>query len=192
MLEKAQRLKRKANLEENSGIQFNPSNVLSQNDILVLAKNMNIGINLSREPSNIIKKVVDLDRDRVSTFSSTCRDKECVGTDVEDTNTELVQGVAPERPPEQIKAQRLEELIEALSVVIPRKQITRKQRKMIGLLWNIRGLGLPGRIPILADKIRSNHVDFLGIMETKKAPSLVVFLDPLQGILLLIGMLEVF
>jgi hypothetical protein len=39
---------------------------------------------------------------------------------------------------------------------------------MIGLFWNIRGLGLPGRIPALVSKIRSNHVDFIEVMETKK------------------------
>jgi hypothetical protein len=40
-----------------------------------------------------------------------------------------VQGEAPETPPDQIKAQKLEELIEALSAVIPKKQITRKKKK---------------------------------------------------------------
>jgi hypothetical protein len=39
---------------------------------------------------------------------------------------------------------------------------------MIGFFWNIRGLGLPGRINALVDKIRCNHVDFLGLTETKK------------------------
>ena len=39
---------------------------------------------------------------------------------------------------------------------------------MIGLLWNIRGLGKIDRVPALVGKIRDNHVDFVGIMETKK------------------------
>jgi len=39
---------------------------------------------------------------------------------------------------------------------------------MIGLLWSIRGLGKIGRVPALVGKIRDNHVDFVGIMETKK------------------------
>jgi hypothetical protein len=39
---------------------------------------------------------------------------------------------------------------------------------MIGLLWNIRGLGSIGRIPALVSRIRDNHVDFVGVMETKK------------------------
>jgi hypothetical protein len=39
---------------------------------------------------------------------------------------------------------------------------------MIGFFWNIRGLGLPGRINALVDKVRYKHVDFLGITETKK------------------------
>jgi mannosylglycoprotein endo-beta-mannosidase len=39
---------------------------------------------------------------------------------------------------------------------------------MIGLLWNIRGLGKIDRIPTLRSRIRDHHVDFVGIMETKK------------------------
>jgi hypothetical protein len=39
------------------------------------------------------------------------------------------QGVAPETPPEQIKAQKLEELIDALSEVVPRKKIIGKKKK---------------------------------------------------------------
>jgi hypothetical protein len=37
------------------------------------------------------------------------------------------QGEAPETPPEHIKSQKLKELIEALSEVVPRKKITRKK-----------------------------------------------------------------
>lgn len=40
---------------------------------------------------------------------------------------------------------------------------------MKGLFWNIRGLGQKGRVPALANKIRENHVDFVGVMETKKS-----------------------
>lgn len=40
---------------------------------------------------------------------------------------------------------------------------------MIGLFWNIRGLGKLGRIPAMVDNIRKNHVDFVGIVETKKS-----------------------
>jgi hypothetical protein len=89
MLEKAQKMKRKANLEENPGNQFNLSNVPSQNDILMLAKNMDIGINITSEPNNIVKKVVDLDRDRISTFSSACKGKECIEVDVKDRNPNI-------------------------------------------------------------------------------------------------------
>jgi hypothetical protein len=78
------------------------------------------------------------------------------------------QGEAPGTPPEQLKAQELEELMDALSEIIPRKNITRRKKEMIGLFWNIRGLGLPRRIPALVSKIRCNHVDFLGLLETKK------------------------
>jgi hydrogenase maturation factor len=49
---------------------------------------------------------------------------------------------------------------------------------MMGLFWNIRGLGLPGRVPALVDKIKSNHVDFVGVIQTKKTTSLVVTLEP--------------
>jgi hypothetical protein len=39
------------------------------------------------------------------------------------------QGEAPATPPEKLKAQQLEELIDALSEIVPRKRITRKRRK---------------------------------------------------------------
>jgi hypothetical protein len=52
---------------------------------------------------------------------------------------------------------------------------------MIGLFWNIRGLGLPGRITALVDKIKGNHVDFLGIMETKKEHLSSGFLRVITG-----------
>lgn len=39
---------------------------------------------------------------------------------------------------------------------------------MIGLFWNIRGLGKIDRIPVLTSRMRDHHVDFVGIMETKK------------------------
>ena len=48
---------------------------------------------------------------------------------------------------------------------------------MIGLFWNIRGLGKLGRVPALVDSIRKNHVDFVGVVETKKKASLLVFLN---------------
>jgi hypothetical protein len=40
---------------------------------------------------------------------------------------------------------------------------------MIGLFWNIRGLEHIGRVPALVSRIRENHVDFVGILETKKS-----------------------
>jgi hypothetical protein len=39
---------------------------------------------------------------------------------------------------------------------------------MIGLFWNIRGLGKIGRVPALVSRIRDNHVDVVGVIETKK------------------------
>ena len=39
---------------------------------------------------------------------------------------------------------------------------------MIGMLWNIRGLGKLGRVPALIGRIRDHHVDFIGVMKTKK------------------------
>lgn len=39
---------------------------------------------------------------------------------------------------------------------------------MKGPFWNIRGLGKLGRFPALNSKIRDNHSDFIGILETKK------------------------
>lgn len=52
---------------------------------------------------------------------------------------------------------------------------------MIGLFWNIRGLGRPGRILALVEKIRSNHVDFVGVIETKKESFSSGFLRYLTG-----------
>lgn len=39
---------------------------------------------------------------------------------------------------------------------------------MIGLFWNIRGMGKIDRVPALVSRMRDNHIDFVGIMETKK------------------------
>jgi hypothetical protein len=47
------------------------------------------------------------------------------------------------------------------------------KKEMIGLFWNIRGLGLPGRTPAL--------VDFLGVMETKKENLSEGYLRSLTG-----------
>lgn len=52
---------------------------------------------------------------------------------------------------------------------------------MIGLLWNIRGLGKLGRVPTLISKIRDSHADFVGIMETKKNSLSVGFLKSLSS-----------
>jgi hypothetical protein len=49
---------------------------------------------------------------------------------------------------------------------------------MIGLFWNIRGHGQIGRVPALVSRIRDNDVDVVGVIETKKISSLLVFLDP--------------
>jgi hypothetical protein len=46
----------------------------------------------------------------------------------------LGQGEAPVTPSEQVKAQQLEELIDALSEVVPRKKITRGKRNDRSLL----------------------------------------------------------
>ena len=39
---------------------------------------------------------------------------------------------------------------------------------MIGLIWNIRGLGQPGKIQCLCDTIAKSNPDFIGFQETKK------------------------
>jgi hypothetical protein len=142
-LEKAQKLKRKANLEENPSNQAKHSNVLSHTDILSLAKNIDIGIKSSYDSSNIVKNIIDLDRNRISTFSFECKDSWCNEVGVEERHHQMVQGVAPATPPDQIKEQKLEVLIEAFSAMVPRKQITRKKRndrsileyKRSGLAW---------------------------------------------------------
>lgn len=52
---------------------------------------------------------------------------------------------------------------------------------MIGLFWNIRGLGQIGRILALVNNIRSNHVDFVGVIETKKKDFSTGLLRSLTG-----------
>ena len=52
---------------------------------------------------------------------------------------------------------------------------------MRGLFWNIRGLNKIGRVPALVSKIRENHVDFVGVMETKKESFTPGFLRALTG-----------
>jgi hypothetical protein len=52
---------------------------------------------------------------------------------------------------------------------------------MIGLFWNIRGLGKDGRVTALTSRIRDFHVDFVGIMETKKNKLTTSFLKSLTG-----------
>ena len=46
---------------------------------------------------------------------------------------------------------------------------------MIGLLWNIRGLGKLGRVPALVSRFKDSHAGFVGIMETKKVLCQQVF-----------------
>jgi glyceraldehyde-3-phosphate dehydrogenase/erythrose-4-phosphate dehydrogenase len=52
---------------------------------------------------------------------------------------------------------------------------------MIGLFWNIRGMGSIGRVPVLVHKIRDNQLDFVGILETKKESFTPGFLKSLTG-----------
>jgi len=52
---------------------------------------------------------------------------------------------------------------------------------MTGLFWNIRGLGKTGRLPALVDRIKSTHVDFVGITETKKEVFAQEYLKFLTG-----------
>ncbi|KAG2613661.1 hypothetical protein PVAP13_4KG399651 [Panicum virgatum] len=52
---------------------------------------------------------------------------------------------------------------------------------MKGLFWNIRGLNKLGRVPALTSKIRDNHVDLVGVLETKKECFTPGFLRSLTG-----------
>jgi hypothetical protein len=52
---------------------------------------------------------------------------------------------------------------------------------MIGLFWNIRSLGKTGRQPALANRVRDNHVDIIGIVETKRESFSPGFLKNLNG-----------
>ena len=53
---------------------------------------------------------------------------------------------------------------------------------MIGLFWNIRGLGKLGRVPALVSRMRESHADIVGIMETKKESFTPGFLKSLTGL----------
>jgi hypothetical protein len=48
---------------------------------------------------------------------------------------------------------------------------------MIGACWNIRGLNKAGRLQCLADFVKSNNLDFVGVLETKKSEFLDSFLE---------------
>lgn len=52
---------------------------------------------------------------------------------------------------------------------------------MKGLLWDVRGLGKLGRVPALISRIKDSHVEFVGIMETKKNSLSLGFLKSLSG-----------
>jgi hypothetical protein len=52
---------------------------------------------------------------------------------------------------------------------------------MIGMFWNVRGLGVIGRVPAIVSKITDNHLDFIGIIETKKESFTPGFLRSLTG-----------
>ena len=52
---------------------------------------------------------------------------------------------------------------------------------MIGLFWNIRGLGKIGRLPALINWIRSTRADFVGIMKTKEESFTPGYLRSLTG-----------
>ncbi|KAJ1264667.1 hypothetical protein BS78_08G017500 [Paspalum vaginatum] len=53
---------------------------------------------------------------------------------------------------------------------------------MIGLFWNIRGLGLYGRLPALVSRIRESGADFVCIVETKKSSFTEGYLKSLTGL----------
>jgi hypothetical protein len=52
---------------------------------------------------------------------------------------------------------------------------------MIELFWNIRSLGKIGRLPALANRIKENHVDVVGVVETKKKNFTPGFLKSVSG-----------
>jgi hypothetical protein len=52
---------------------------------------------------------------------------------------------------------------------------------MIGLFWNIRGLGKTGRFPALVERNKATHADFVGITETKKDSFSQDYLRSLTG-----------
>jgi hypothetical protein len=122
VLEKAQNLKRKVHLEENPGIKSFSSNVITDVDMMVVAKNLDIKTGNSNTSEEVVKSMIDLDSSRNNSFSSTCNNQECCPIEVDDEKDQVDQGEAPVTPPKQMKAQKLEELIDALSEKVPREK----------------------------------------------------------------------
>ena len=56
---------------------------------------------------------------------------------------------------------------------------------MIGLFWNIRGLGKIERLPALINRTRSTRADFVHVMETKSLSLLAIL-----GLLLVMCLLS--
>jgi hypothetical protein len=126
VIERAQKLKRKGDLEEPQGTKKSPPQSLSSDTVTSVAKVLDINICHFQNDVEVVKKIVDLDNSRHISFSSTCKTQECNRAEINQETLEVQQGEAPVTPPEKIKAQQLEELIDALSEIVPKKRITRK------------------------------------------------------------------
>jgi hypothetical protein len=87
---------------------------------------LDINIGHIQNGVDVVKKIVALDNNRHISFSSTCKTQECNREEINRETPKVQQGEAPVTPLEKIKAQQLEELIDALSEIVPRKRITRK------------------------------------------------------------------
>jgi hypothetical protein len=129
VIEKAQNLKRKVNLEENQGTKPPLPQTLSQDTVTYVAHLLDVNIGHTHNAVEVVKEIVDLDHNRHNSFSSACKVQECNIVEGHKEKTGVQQGEAPATPPEKLKAQQLEELIDALSEIVPRKRITRKGRK---------------------------------------------------------------
>jgi hypothetical protein len=108
--------------------------LLGHDDIQTVAKYIDINLYTSQDPDGVVGKIIDLYFQRFASFNSSCKDQNCEVGKVDKKKNLLGQGEAPVTPSEQVKAQQLEELIDALFEVVPRKKITRGKRNDRSLL----------------------------------------------------------
>lgn len=78
VLEKAQNLKRKVNIEGNTCTTFSDKTfALNFADVLLITKNVDIRIGGDNEGSGALNNIIARDKDRNDSYKENCRDQEC-------------------------------------------------------------------------------------------------------------------